>query len=203
MPRPAKPPTTPYTSQLPDVNNPATWRDLTPLFWNWTTGPGYQNLVDTLNFVDGGMDYLDGALAGSETLIDAVAEIQADYFRRDNILGAVSQSGGVPTGAIIQQGGNSNGKFVRFADGTQICTISTITSSTSTDKTWVFPAAFTYPAIPERPAVVGSVATTFGNAWRLIFGGIASGTDIAFNVVNTSNARVAAQCSLMAVGRWF
>lgn len=37
-------------------------------------------------------------------------------------LGTVSESGGIPTGAIIQRGSNSNGTFVRFADGTQICT---------------------------------------------------------------------------------
>jgi hypothetical protein len=37
------------------------------------------------------------------------------------MVGAVSQSGGVPTGAIIEQGANGNGRYVRFADGTQIC----------------------------------------------------------------------------------
>lgn len=37
------------------------------------------------------------------------------------IVGAVSQSGGVPTGAIIQRGSNANGEFVRYADGTQEC----------------------------------------------------------------------------------
>src|SRR5690606_1728366 len=42
-------------------------------------------------------------------------------FRRGNILGTVSQSSGVPTGAIIERGSNANGEYVRFADGTQIC----------------------------------------------------------------------------------
>ena len=41
-------------------------------------------------------------------------------YTRANILGTVSQSGGVPTGAVIQRGSNANGEFVRFADGTQI-----------------------------------------------------------------------------------
>lgn len=36
----------------------------------------------------------------------------------DNILGTVSQSGGVPTGAIIESGSNSNGKWLKLADGT-------------------------------------------------------------------------------------
>jgi hypothetical protein len=45
----------------------------------------------------------------------------ARAFHRKNIVGTVSQSGGVPTGAVIEQGANANGSFVRFADGTQIC----------------------------------------------------------------------------------
>ena len=43
-------------------------------------------------------------------------------YTSGDIVGAVSQSGGTPTGAIIQRGSNANGEFVRFADGTQICT---------------------------------------------------------------------------------
>ena len=39
-----------------------------------------------------------------------------------NLLGSVAQSGGVPIGAVIERGANANGEYVRFADGTQICT---------------------------------------------------------------------------------
>nr|WP_321525994.1 DUF2793 domain-containing protein [uncultured Cohaesibacter sp.] len=46
---------------------------------------------------------------------------QLIYGQR-NILGTVAQSSGVPTGAIIERGSNANGEYVRFADGTQICT---------------------------------------------------------------------------------
>lgn len=38
-----------------------------------------------------------------------------------DIVGAVSQAGGVPTGAIIERGSNSNGEYIKFADGTMIC----------------------------------------------------------------------------------
>ena len=47
----------------------------------------------------------------------------AEVFKQANILGTVSESGGVPTGAIIQRGSNANGEFVRYADGTMICTM--------------------------------------------------------------------------------
>ena len=46
----------------------------------------------------------------------------AEVFKQSNILGTVSQSGGVPTGAIIERGSNANGEFVKYADGTMICT---------------------------------------------------------------------------------
>ena len=57
------------------------------------------------------------------------------------LVGTVSQSGGVPTGAIIERGSNANGEYVRFADGTQICTLtSSFTEAFSV--TWTFPATF-------------------------------------------------------------
>ena len=42
-------------------------------------------------------------------------------YAQGNIVGTVSQSGGVPTGAIIEQGSNANGNYVRYADGTMFC----------------------------------------------------------------------------------
>ena len=44
-----------------------------------------------------------------------------ELYSRDSIIGAVSESSGIPTGAIIEQGSNANGYYLRFADGTQIC----------------------------------------------------------------------------------
>jgi len=41
-------------------------------------------------------------------------------YSRDSVLGTVSQSAGVPTGAIIESGSNANGEYTRWADGTQI-----------------------------------------------------------------------------------
>ena len=43
-------------------------------------------------------------------------------YDQASLLGPVSQSGGVPTGAVLERGSNANGTYVRWADGTQICT---------------------------------------------------------------------------------
>ena len=56
---------------------------------------------------------------GSASLVDAIGS--GDLYGRDSILGTVSESGGVPTGAIIERGSNANGEYVKFADGTMIC----------------------------------------------------------------------------------
>jgi hypothetical protein len=66
-------------------------------------------------------------------------------YHADNILGTVSQSGGVPTGAVIERGSTVNGAYVRYADGTQICTHAMkaeFLDSSQLDASWVFPAAF-------------------------------------------------------------
>lgn len=72
-----------------------------------------------------------------------------EYYQRNNILGTVSQSAGVPTGAIIERGGNANGEYVRYADGTQECSHQITGGST-----WTFPAAFISP-----PRVTGTAST--------------------------------------------
>ena len=77
MPRPTTPTLTPYTEQLPDINNPATWAARTPLFWNWVTGPGYQNMVDAVDYADDAAAYIEAALAGSQTVVDSVTQLQA------------------------------------------------------------------------------------------------------------------------------
>ena len=68
-----------------------------------------------------------------------------DVLTRPEIVGTVAQSGGVPTGAIIQRGSNANGEFVRYADGTQICWCDVTEYTTNAGALIVrnYPASFT------------------------------------------------------------
>lgn len=61
-----------------------------------------------------------------------------ELFQPGNVVGTVAQSGGVPTGAVVESGSNVNGSYVRWADGTQICTNGNAAITTD-------PAAFTGP----------------------------------------------------------
>lgn len=87
--------------------------------------------------------------------------MRADFgYSPGNLLGPVAQTGGVPTGAVIERGTGANGDYVRYADGTQICwgqknvgsgiaegqgTFSTPYRSASTNIT--FPATFATPPV--------------------------------------------------------
>src|SRR5690606_40412336 len=71
------------------------------------------------------------------------------------IFGTVSESGGVPTGAIIESGSNANGDYVRWAGGVQECW--TVMSGGSSTRSWTFPASFI-------AAPVVSIAMEIGRA---------------------------------------
>lgn len=127
-------------------------------------------------------------------------------FLRSNLLGTVSQTAGVPTGAAIERGSNANGEYVKFADGTLICTIGNLTvpdSSTavgnlfrsSADVTWTFPATFA-----ASPIVTGEVISN--DCWLSPTGApLTTSADMrAMSAVSkASTLTVRAQ----AIGRWF
>jgi len=130
------------------------------------------------------------------------------FFNNRNIVGAVSQVSGVPDGAIIERGSNANGEYVRFADGTQICTAlltinSTITSAhlggyRNNGQTWVYPAAFAAaPRVTGAPNNLNSFA---------VFASNVTGTT-ACSVFHLSVASQATAADLIAsvtaIGRWF
>lgn len=74
--------------------------------------------------VDPATGHLSGAaVQDSATDVTTGRLARADFaYGPGNLLGTVSESAGTPTGAVIEQGTNAQGNYVRFADGTQICT---------------------------------------------------------------------------------
>jgi hypothetical protein len=55
----------------------------------------------------------------------------AGEFDTSNVVGVVTQNAGDPTGAILESGTNPNGQFIRYADGTQMCTNGNLPITTS------------------------------------------------------------------------
>lgn len=120
------------------------------------------------------------------------------------ILGTASQSGGVPTGAIIETGTNSLGTYTKFADGTLLCRGSTAgLDQTTTTQAYslgvTFPAAFINTAYTvELNLVSVNVTNVFQGYCR---GG--TGTASTFAVIQCWNYVQTYSYTYMALGRWF
>lgn len=117
--------------------------------------------------------------------------MRADYgYGPGNLLGSVGQSDGQPTGAVIERGSTANGQYVRFADGTQICTHQVTAGSITSYGTgtwgdpyrspsvnWTYPAAF---ASGSQPTLIASAclsaATPTGGGRRALL--VAPSSDI-------------------------
>lgn len=154
------------------------------------------------------------------------AQLGADVYGRSNIVGTVSQSGGVPTGAIFQRGSNPNGEFVRFADGTMISwgvleksllvspnnlniVVQGITIYRSSDSIRAFPIAFiTPPALSFSPVSTGVGGTSPQPLWGKISGGsISTFTLQLHGLYGWQNDGIDYErlqnVQFVAIGRWF
>ncbi|MDP5220737.1 DUF2793 domain-containing protein [Ruegeria sp. 2205SS24-7] len=118
-------------------------------------------------------------------------------YDQTTILGAVSESGGQPTGAVIERGTSGQGDYVRFADGTQICT--RFFSAAASSHTWSFPATFISAASVSLQALA-----RHATAPRLVTeGGDLSATGVTLKVWNAAGAAASAPVHATATGRWF
>ena len=136
-------------------------------------------------------------------------------FKSDNILGTVSQSAGVPTGAIIERGSNGNGEYVRLADGTQICwhyALAVWGSSSALAYNWIMPAAFSVrPNIQLTPLHYLDGAAPSGGTWNgspvvSAYSRTTAATSCNVYVSNPSNNWVSTDkvpLHFAAIGRWY
>lgn len=132
-----------------------------------------------------------------------------ELMHQGRVVGAVSQSGGVPTGAVIERGANANGSYVRWADGTQICTLKRDVSLAinlaylggfrCTTQTWVFPAPF-----EGGTDTVLSGSALDGTGFSVIFEGATGASQTGWNVTAiTTQTAASRSVTLSATGRWF
>jgi hypothetical protein len=127
------------------------------------------------------------------------------FFTSANLLGGVAQSGGTPTGAVIERGANANGEFLRLADGTQVCwraTLSAPNASTalgalfrSADVAWTYPASFA-----AAPALAVQV-TGDPDAWGTC--GTVGPTQAVLRALSAVSKSGALALCAIATGRWF
>ena len=165
---------------------------------------------------DGLLNLIVGPAGAKVTALsaDAAGNLSAfgggRVFNRGNILGVVSQTAGVPTGAVIERDLNANGEWVRFADGMLICTVR-VTSTTQaftlyispihiSNYTWTFPAGFiAAPVVNCSEFRWGTSASWAGVATTASTSNVVlRGYDGAPNATGTATI-----ISATAIGRWF
>jgi hypothetical protein len=124
-------------------------------------------------------------------------------------VGAVQQTGGVPTGALLETGANANGRYVRFADGTQICwqSISVTDQAISSpygavfigSRTWSFPAAFMALPAVSAPTCRWGTGATWGSGHGV------TTTNVIFRFFDafSRSSGTTFTADYMATGRWY
>ena len=131
-------------------------------------------------------------------------------FHQGNILGTVSQSDGIPTGAVIERGSNANGEYVKFADGTLICTGSTPTTIQVTDA-----GSGTYRyRYDQRSSDFAAIFASVPKVAVIFRKGGVAGIEGGVNTTTTSNTgrirgvsesvnMTDAYYEFIAIGRWY
>ncbi|TPK38708.1 hypothetical protein [Mesorhizobium sp. B2-5-3] len=131
------------------------------------------------------------------------ATLTADKaFRQGNILATVAQSGGVPTGGLIESGSNANGSYARFANGTQIISRQ-FTCVDTGPATAAFPATFI-----DTSYSVGAIGNGSTSSSVTSIKAASKATNSAAFVANFVSASfpsqyVTAGIDILAIGRWF
>ncbi|QBX34583.1 hypothetical protein E4191_07565 [Paracoccus liaowanqingii] len=142
---------------------------------------------------------LDGLGAVACRTITGIA-LPAGYIRTDTETVATYDGTFWVLDRQIERGENSNGEFVRFADGTQICT-ELLVSTGSINTVWTFPASFGVRA----DAISATAVTTAGNARIVTFAGIGGPTSVSAQLRTLSDAAAenGSLAWVVATGRWY
>ena len=162
--------------------------------------------IPTAGIADGAVDttqLANGAVDTTQLADDAVTNTKLDLSETYNFT-AMPQKGGTE---FISKGSNSNGYYVKFADGTLICNVDKSTSAqnqgpsagnfySSDAGTWTYPLAF-----DAAPRVIAQVNGGHYNAMSAKAVSINATTTnyLTQSINSTTNAQ---GLSLLAIGTW-
>ena len=191
------------TSDLSTATNWPAW---------FTSGPGALLVVagqNSNNFHQIALAQNGGMPPGFRNFRAGVFGSWSRAVMLDTLLGTVSQSGGVPTGALFQVISNPNGIALRMTDGTQICCfpgiIDTSVAATSLHElTWTFPAAFVSAPCATINLRSNNTATGRSVATRLFDGSVTpnSGSSAVVTTYNGDATSQTLRADVVATGRW-
>lgn len=131
----------------------------------------------------------------------------ARAFSRATALGTVSQTSGVPTGALMERGSNANGEYEKYACGTLICRLNSQVGIGLTVQNgyayynataWTFPIAFVgaFPYVSLSAYISGRITVTSMASVAL--------ANSAFNLLDFAGSNTGAyNLEWFAIGRWY
>lgn len=133
--------------------------------------------------------------------LDALATLKS--ASKADILGVVSQIGGVPNGAIMEAGSNANGRYFRLASGLQLCFRllgpTTIAAGASVQSgTMTFPATFSFP-----PLTFIHVNASFPYLLTQNSEPNVGPSSFVYSIRNGHSAALNVYHGYMAIGMWF
>lgn len=147
-----------------------------------------------------------GWLPNNLNVLGSLTLNSSPVYARSNVLGSVSQLGGVPTGAIIERGSGATGEWVRYADGLQIVTKTDITGTginAADGALFKSPTDITFTLSPPFVAapVLLNGQTTDADTWVTpVSATTGQGTVRLRSTVSKSGA---VNYSMTAIGRWY
>lgn len=98
-----------------------------------------------------------------------------EVYTKANILGTVSQAGGVPTGAIIEVGSNANGSYIKWAGGAMLCAATfTETINTAINNRWGTTSGLGY-RIEDSPWAFPAIFVSAPRTWASVSGALDHG----------------------------
>lgn len=113
------------------------------------TGAGGDTPRSAFTKTQANFDELYSVLGGAASAAAARSGLGLKKAALADIVGTVSQSGGVPTGDIFERGTSAAGKYIKFADGTAI--VWTSLTLNNLPLTTSFAASVYLPANPQGP----------------------------------------------------
>lgn len=137
--------------------------------------------------------------------------VGAGAYSKTSILGTVSQTAGVPTGAVIETGGtlSGTGVYTKYADGTMIVIKSlAIATGSTTAKGSIFGSAATsagnFPvAFAAVPVVNATGSDSNGGGWAALDAFPSTTAWGQYSTRNHVSSGTSGAITLTAVGRWF
>jgi hypothetical protein len=164
----------------------------------------YRPAADSVALTTGGTQRVTINASGLNVTSGELMKNGSPAYCRSSILGPVSQVAGVPTGALIETGSTANGRFLRFAGGTLICTIEALAVANcatadgaifrSAGVTWTYPSVFVQP-----PVLSGTVADA--DCW--ISAAAPSVTSCSLRARSSVSKSGALTIRAVAHGRWY